>query len=150
MSKAADAVAGSGVHLLLETHDFFRSGRLVGQVVDAVDRSEIAVLWDTMHSVVVGEAIEETLRLLGPERIKHVHTRDLYLTPKADGGYEAAYCDAYGKGNFPLAEINRLLVSSDYTGTVSLERIFKRDDPDHDAHAFLQAHGKAMRAVHQN
>jgi len=146
--EAAEAIEGSGVQLLLETHDYFKTGRLVGQVVDRVDRPEVAVLWDTMHSVVAGEPAEETLRLLRPERVKHVHTRDLRLTPRAGGGYDAEYCDDYGRGSFPLAEIHGMLAGAGFAGTVSLERIFKRDDPDHDPHAFLKAHAKGMRAIH--
>lgn len=149
LAEAAAAIEGSGVRILLETHDFFRSGRMVGRVVDAVDRPEVAALWDTMHPVVVGEAPEETVRLLKADRIRHIHVRDLYLTPKAGGGYETEYCDEYGEGTFPLREINRLLVESGFHGTVSLERIFKPDDARHDAHAFLRTHGRGMRSVHQ-
>lgn len=149
LAEAASAVEGSGVQLLLETHDYFRSGRLVGRVVDAVNRPEVAVLWDTMHSVVVGESLDETVGCLGLDRIKHTHTRDLYLTPKPGGGFEHTYCDDYGQGDFPLRQANRILAEGGFHGTASLERIFRADDANHDAHAFLKAHGQGMRAVHR-
>jgi len=149
LAEAAAALKGADVQVLLETHDRFRAARMVGRVLDEVDAPELAALWDTMHTVAVGESIEESFRLLGPKRIKHVHTRDLHLTRKEDGEIVSEYCDDYGKGNFPLREIDQLLAEAGFAGTLSLERIFKPGDPDHDADGFLRAHGAGMRSVHQ-
>ena len=151
LSEAADIVAGSGVTLLLETHDYFRAGRMVGHVVRSVNRpNEVAVLWDTMHSVTVGESLEETAQYLGVDRVKHTHFRDLYLKGKnAAGLVESEPCHDYGKGNFPLAEATRILEEGGYRGYASLEVIFSPSDTNHNAAAFLENHARGMKAVHQ-
>ncbi len=151
LNEAADVVAGSGVTLLLETHDFFKAGRMVGHVVSEVNRpSELAVLWDTMHSIVVGESLEETADYLEVDRVKHTHFRDLHLKgTKPDGQRDSDPCHDYGQGNFPLREATDLLHSRGYQGYASLEVIFKPTDTDHDPEAFLTYHAKGMQAIHQ-
>lgn len=152
LSEAAELIAGSGVTLLLETHDYFRAGRMVGQVVRTVNRpDEVAVLWDTMHSVVVGETLAETAAHLGLERVKHTHFRDLWLKgEKEDGTLATKPCYDYGQGNFPLGEATRLLTEAGYTGYASLEVIFKPTDRTHDPEAFLAAHARGMKLIHQS
>lgn len=148
LAQAADIAGGSGVMPLLETHDFFRAGRLVGQVLDLVDRPEIGILWDIGHPVSTGEPLETTIAALKLGRVRHLHVNDSFLTPKAGGGYDRADCNDYGQGDLPLAAADRALSAAGFSGIASLERIFKPDDESHDAAAFLAHLAAGMHRVH--
>lgn len=151
LREAAEIAEGSGVTLLLETHDYFKAGRMVGHVVTEVNRpAEVSILWDTMHSIVVGESLEESAEYLKLERVKHTHFRDLHLKgKKADGQLDSEPCHDYGQGNFPLREATQVLAAGGFRGFASLEVIFKPSDTSHDPEAFLTNHARGMQAIHQ-
>ncbi len=149
LAQAADVAAGSGVAFCLETHDFFREGRLVGQVVDAVNRPEVQVLWDITHAVVTGEPVARTAEYIKLARVKHCHVRDLFLKPAASGGFAQEPCHAFGQGDAVpyLKEAAALLAGAGFAGAFSLEVIFRPDDASHDPVAFLTQTAKGMREV---
>lgn len=148
LALAADIAQGSGVTLCLETHDLFRAGRLVGKVVDTVNRPEVQVLWDITHAVAVGEQVPTTAEYIKLERVKHCHVRDLYLTP-ADVGYEQEACHDFGQGDATvhLKKAASLLKQVGFNGVFSLEVIFNPDDTTHDPVKYLTAVAKGMRSV---
>ncbi|HHW08356.1 MAG TPA: sugar phosphate isomerase/epimerase [Firmicutes bacterium] len=149
LAAAADIAKGSGVTLCLETHDYFRLGRLVGKAVDEVNRPEVQVLWDITHAVAAGEKVADTANFLKPSRVKHSHVRDLWLTPKADGSYDQKPCHDFGQGDAVpfLKEAAQILKDSGFNGVFSLEVIFKVDDTSHDPVAFLTKVAKGMKSV---
>ena len=149
LSEAALIAAGSGVTLCLETHDNFRAGRMVGHVVDMVNRPEVQVLWDITHAVMVGEKVSDTAAYIKLDRVKHCHVRDLFLTRNEHGSLTAEPCLDFGKGDAAVyvAEAAKALAQSGYSGYFSLEVIFKPSDTNHDATKFLTTVASGMRAV---
>ena len=149
LSEAALIAAGSGVTLCLETHDNFRAGRMVGHVVDAVNRPEVQVLWDITHAVMVGEKVPDTAKYIKLDRVKHCHVRDLFLTRAENGVLTAEQCLDFGKGDAAayVGEAAKMLSQSGYTGYFSLEVIFKPSDTSHDATKFLTTAVQGMRSV---
>lgn len=149
LNEAALVVAGSGVTLCLETHDYFRAGRMVGHVVDMVNRPEVQVLWDITHAVMVGEKVLDTAAYIKLDRVKHCHVRDLFLTRAENGGLTAMPCHEFGKGDAAelLTEAAKMLGQSGYSGYFSLEVIFNPNDTSHDATKFLTTAVNGMHSV---
>jgi hydroxypyruvate isomerase len=78
--QAADALAGSGVTLLLEPVSDARNGFLTHAadglaIVAAVNRPEIRLLYDLFHAAVAGEATAATIGTQSA-LIGHVHVAD--------------------------------------------------------------------------
>jgi hydroxypyruvate isomerase len=82
LGRAADIVKGSGIVLALEPINtgerpdyFLWSTRAALDVVDAVNRPEVKLLYDLYHSAVMGETLTEVLagRV---DRLAHVHLSD--------------------------------------------------------------------------
>ena len=116
LSRAADVLASSGVVLAVEplntTIDhkgyFLPSTAEALDIVDDVDRPEIAVLYDIYHSAVMGEDIGTVLGgRLG--RVRHVHLAD------HPGRGEP------GSGNLNWREKLNWLEHNGYQGSIGLE-----------------------------
>ncbi len=73
--EGADRVAPYGVELWIETHSNFSTGESLLPLMEAIDRKNVRVLWDVIHSVEWGESLEDTVRLIG-SYIAHVHLKD--------------------------------------------------------------------------
>lgn len=114
LAYAAQAVHGSGVRILIETHDSMESGRQLAPVLAALP-DDIGVLLDIAHPYAAGETVEETVRLVG-SRIHHVHIKD-YTLRTAEG---FCYCEI-GKGVLPVRETLRAMEAAGYTGYYCLE-----------------------------
>jgi sugar phosphate isomerase/epimerase len=106
---------GSGVTVLQESHgDFNKSADLLA-VMKAVDMPEVALLWDTHHTVVFGkETPAETWKQIG-KYVQHVHLKD--SKPKGD---DVQYV-LFGTGTVPVKEIVQTLAKGGYKGSYGFE-----------------------------
>jgi len=132
LRAAADLAAEAGVQVCLETHDDFRPGRSVGQVLERADHPNLLANWDVMHPARAGEPLDETLRWLGG-RIAHVHIHD-----DADG--KAALP---GDGDLPLSDHLAALRGLDFGGYLSAELWPDIGAPDH----ILSEYARRLRAL---
>ena len=103
-----DHAKGTGVSVLMESHgDFTRSPDL-REILTAVDLPEVALLWDTHHTFVMGEeSPEQTWRALGPF-VRHVHLKD--SRPAAQGRRYVLT----GEGSVPVRQAVHVLVRAGY------------------------------------
>ncbi|MFB3904699.1 MAG: sugar phosphate isomerase/epimerase family protein [Acidobacteriota bacterium] len=106
---------GSGVTVLQESHgDFNKSSDLL-EVLKAVDMPEVALLWDTHHTVAFGkESPGETWKQLS-KYVRHVHLKD--SRPKGD---DVQYV-LFGTGTRPVKETVQILAEGGYSGSYGLE-----------------------------
>lgn len=106
---------GSGVTVLIESHgDFTRSPDL-REILAAVDLPEVALLWDTHHTIVFGqEAPAATWKALG-RFIRHVHLKD----SRAEG--DGVRYVLTGEGRVPVRETVRVLLEAGYPGYYCFE-----------------------------
>jgi len=112
----AARVAGSGVRLLLEPLNtridhpgtFLDHTREAIDVVDAVDRPEVRLLYDVYHSVTMGETPQRVLA--GKvDRVAHIHLADV------PGRHEP------GSGGLPWHGVLAWIEAQGYRGHVGLE-----------------------------
>jgi len=108
---------GSGVTVLQESHgDFNKSADLL-EVLKTVDMPEVALLWDTHHTVAFGkESPGETWKQLS-RYVRHIHLKD--SRPKGDGD-EVQYV-LFGTGARPVKETVKVLAEGGYKGSYGLE-----------------------------
>lgn len=116
MARSADVLKGSGVQLALEPLNilvdhagYFLYSTAEGlDIVEAVNRPEIALLYDLYHSMVMGEVPQEVLagRV---DRIAHIHVAD------HPGRNQP------GTGGLPLRDSLDWLSSQGYGGYIGLE-----------------------------
>ncbi|MGI6200915.1 MAG: sugar phosphate isomerase/epimerase family protein [Christensenellales bacterium] len=119
--ELAQAAKGAGVTLLLETNGYYADSNRLLRLIQAVDRPEIAVLWDIHHPYrYFGEAPETTYRRLAPY-IRHVHVKDSRMVAG-----KAKYC-MLGTGDIPVAACVKLLEQGNYRGYYSLEWLRRFD-----------------------
>ena len=104
-----------GVIIGLETHDAFCRGAEVARVLDQVSDDHIGAVWDVHHPFRMGEAIDETWRLIGP-RVVHVHMKDARL--RSDGTWQLVLM---GEGEVPCRDIVHLLDREGYAGDICAE-----------------------------
>lgn len=107
----SERAAELGVTVLLEIHDALKTGRQAAAILSAINSKGLGILWDIHHSVMGGEAPEETWNQLGGN-IRHVHMKDASanMTP----------CHI-GEGVLPVAGVTRMLEEKGYTGYLSYE-----------------------------
>lgn len=111
LSRLGELAALQGLRVLLETHDAFSTGAQVAELLDAVGEEGTGALWDLHHPVRMGEAVEESARLIG-DRTYHTHVKD----SKEGSGYTLL-----GEGEIPLADLVNALWSGGYDGYLCLE-----------------------------
>ena len=118
LQEAADTARQQDVEIWIETHSEFSTGASLRPLLDQVNRRNVRVIWDILHSIEFGEAPEETLRRIGKD-IVHVHIKD--GIPQGDPD-RIEYCHTrLGEGSLPIAHILKLLKSAGYQGLYSLE-----------------------------
>lgn len=116
MARSAEVLAGSGVRLALEPLNtlvdhkgYYLPSTAEGlDIVDAVNRPEIALLYDLYHSMVMGEDTPTVLAGRA-DRIAHIHIAD------HPGRNQP------GTGSLPLKASLDWLVSQGYAGFAGLE-----------------------------
>ncbi|TIX91686.1 TIM barrel protein [Rhizobium sp. P44RR-XXIV] len=125
LSAGADILKGSGVRLGLEPLNtkidhvgYYLSSTEEGlDIVDAVGRAEIGIVYDVYHSVVMGEKTEDVIggRI---DRVVHVHVAD--HPGRGDPG----------TGHIDLADRLNWLFAQGYDGRVGLEYRPKTSDAE--------------------
>jgi sugar phosphate isomerase/epimerase len=103
-----------GVTLVLETHDGFARGAMVAELLARVQHPGFAALWDIHHPVRMGEAVEETDRLIG-QRTRHVHVKDAV---RAGDGWRFVLL---GQGELPVLPAIRLLAQRGFDGAIAVD-----------------------------
>jgi len=116
LRKLSDAVKEmKDVTLLVETNGVYADTLRLKNVLDAVDRENIAALWDMHHPYrEFGEEPETTVNNLG-DYIKYTHIKDSVVI---DGKTEYRLM---GEGDLPADRMIEALRSIGYDGYVSLE-----------------------------
>ncbi len=134
--QVASKAEQSSVIVTLETHDAFSSARRVASVLQKINSSSIAALWDSHHPYRVGETAEDVVDAL-QGRIAHVHVKDarrdrLIASSSANdtlpGRDQSVPTDAstwqlvpLGEGEVPVRQQLDMLKQRGYTGYVSVE-----------------------------
>lgn len=97
------AAQGSGVQILLETHDQYRKGADIGRVMRLLEAElpghNVRVIWDLRHSWQAGEPVVETYSALKPW-LGYLQLKDL----RSDGELSLP-----GDGELPLREAVQLV-----------------------------------------
>ncbi len=111
----AQHAEGTGVSVLLESHNDFARLQNLLDVMRAVHHPHVGVLWDVHHPYrFFSEPLADTYEKL-KDRIKHVHLKD---SVSVDGGVR--YC-LLGQGIVPVSEVLHLLASGGYDGWIAFE-----------------------------
>ena len=118
LQEAADLALARGVEIWIETHNEYSTGPSLRPLLDRINRSNVRVIWDILHSVEFGETPEDTLRLLGSD-IVHVHIKD--GTRQTDPDLIEYRHTSLGEGELPISHIMDLLENAGYRGCYSLE-----------------------------
>ena len=102
----------------IETHNEFATGTVLAELLCAVGRENLHIIWDLMHPFEDGETAEETWNCLRGQ-IAHVHIKD--GKPNADPAWHDFVYTRLGEGQVPCAEAAELLKRADFQGFLSLE-----------------------------
>lgn len=136
LRQVASKAEQSSVTVALETHDAFSSARRVANVLQKINSSRIAALWDSHHPYRVGETVEDVVDAL-QGHIAHVHVKDarrdrFTASSSADdtlpGRDKSVSTDnttwqlvPLGEGEVPVRQQLDILKQRGYTGYVSVE-----------------------------
>ncbi|CAN7513347.1 sugar phosphate isomerase/epimerase [Paenibacillus sp. LjRoot153] len=118
VQEACDYAGACNVQVWVETHNEFATGKSLKKLLEDVDRSNCAVIYDIIHPLEEDESPQDTIALLG-SRIAHVHMKD--GMPFEDPMELNWKYTKVGEGRIPISEILRLLDQSGYMGFYSLE-----------------------------
>lgn len=137
-----------GVRCIVEDQGFIYNGvEGFGSFLREVDRN-IGIVADFGNIRQVEEQITDLIRAF-PERICHVHVKDVYLLPEQKGGGlptskgNFMYGAFLGEGSVPYKEAFKLLKESGYEGYYSLE-FGVRDDNSPKLDEFMQLVAKEI------
>ena len=118
LSEIADDAKEKNTEIWIETHNEFSTGKALLPLLKRINRPNVHLLWDIIHSVEYGEALEETLRLVGGN-IAHVHIKD--GRKQDDPDVIDYFYTPLGEGTLPIASILLKLQKIGYQGCISLE-----------------------------
>jgi sugar phosphate isomerase/epimerase len=108
-------VKGSGVTLLIESHDEFTTSASLLGILNGANVPTVALLWDAHHTVVAGkEQPAETFKNLG-KFIRHTHLKD-----SIPAGKDRRYV-LTGTGEVPVKETVKVLAANGYKGYYCFE-----------------------------
>ncbi len=110
-----DHAKGSGVTLLIESHDEFTTSKSLLGILKGANLSTAALLWDAHHTAVAGEKPADTWKQLA-RYVRHTHLKDSVPA----GGENRRYVPT-GSGEVPVKEIVRVLVEGGYKGYYCFE-----------------------------
>jgi sugar phosphate isomerase/epimerase len=106
---------GSGVTLLIESHDEFTTSSALLPILQGANLPTAGLLWDAHHTVVTGhEAPAETFKRLG-KFVRHTHLKDSKPADK-DRRYVLT-----GTGDVPVKETVKVLAAGGYRGYYCFE-----------------------------
>jgi sugar phosphate isomerase/epimerase len=118
LATMAEIVKGTGVRVLVETHDDWMRADHMKSLMTSVSGDSIGLLWDVNHPYMfLGEAPATTWNMTGTW-IHHTHWKDTKRNPKAKHGFDPCLM---GEGDVPHQQIYRLLETGGYNGYMSLE-----------------------------
>lgn len=118
LSELSDYGREKNVDILLETHSSFSSGRAMSGLVRELNRDNIRIIWDVLHSVEYGEAPLQSVGFMG-DGIAHVHLKD--ARPGDDREATQFVHTDLGKGVISVPEVIKALDTVGYDGYYSLE-----------------------------
>ena len=117
LAQLAHHAAGRGVTICLETHDAWTHPAHVAQVMQRVNRPNVAVNWDFLHPLRrSGVSVDKSFQTLRPW-IRHVHFHDALVR------MDRLELRAVGTGEVDHRAALELLKSTGYDGYVSGEWI---------------------------
>jgi sugar phosphate isomerase/epimerase len=108
---------GSGVVLLIESHDEFTTSGSLLNILKGANLPTAALLWDAHHTFVAGEQPAESFKQL-KEYVRHTHLKD--SRRPAAGEKERRYV-LTGAGEVPVKETVKVLAAGGYRGYYSFE-----------------------------
>ncbi len=115
LKKLAPVAEKAGVILLVESNGAFANTKRLRSLIELVNSSSVAVLWDLQHPYrFFNESAEETFENIG-EYVRYVHVKD----SKFING-ELSYF-MMGDGDMPLKDMLNLLKTKGYEGYITLE-----------------------------
>ena len=118
LADMAAIVKGTGVRILVETHDDWMRAEHMKSLMATASGNAIGLLWDVNHPFMFhGESPATTWNETGTW-IHHTHWKDTKRNPKARHGFDPCMM---GDGDVPHQEIYHLLETGGYTGYLSLE-----------------------------
>ncbi|MCX7786989.1 MAG: sugar phosphate isomerase/epimerase [Spirochaetes bacterium] len=113
--KVGDFAARRGILVLLETHDSFSTGLKARELLEFVSHPNMAIVWDFLHSIRFGEAIERTWEQIG------VWVQDVHVKDSSQYSTDGFDLKLPGKGTLPIPEVIRLLHRNSYEGWLTFE-----------------------------
>ena len=116
--EACAYAAARQVEIWMETHGEYSTGKIVRELLDAIDRPNCKVIYDIMHAYEHHEEAIDTIAYLGADCV-HVHVKDGISYPDPDM-LEWRHVEL-GKGQVPIADTVRILQSRGYRGYFSFE-----------------------------
>jgi sugar phosphate isomerase/epimerase len=106
---------GSGVTLLIESHDEFTTSESLLAILQGANLPTAALLWDAHHTFVAGkERPADTFKKLG-KFVRHTHLKD-----SKPSGNDRRYV-LTGTGEVPIKETVKVLASNGYKGYYCFE-----------------------------
>lgn len=114
LHSVGEKIEGLGVDVVIETHDYFSTGKLIAQLIKRAESNNIKALWDVWHPYRNGESPEETIGYL-KNYLRHMHIKDAKIIQ------EDWQLVLPGDGDIPLKKIISLLKNIGYTGYLSFE-----------------------------
>lgn len=117
-AELCDYAAPKGVKIWAETHSSFSTAASMKKLMDAVQRDNLEILWDVIHTIEFFETPAESVRILG-DKLAHVHLKD--GRHSGDKNRTQYHHTKLGEGEMPIDEVMRLLSEADFDGYLSLE-----------------------------
>jgi sugar phosphate isomerase/epimerase len=118
MRQLGQYAKGTGVTVLIESHQDFAQSHLLKEVMQRVDLPEVGVLYDTHHPWrFYGERPQHTVKEIG-SWIRYSHWKDSKL--RAGDGQAFDYV-LFGEGEFPIADALNALKTIHYDGWYAFE-----------------------------
>ena len=102
----------------VETHNEFALGKVLRPLLAEVDRGNLKIIWDIIHTIEDGESIEETWSEIG-EKIAHIHIKD--GVNRHDPKWHDFKYTCLGEGELPLYDLLDMLKRVNYDGYLSFE-----------------------------
>ena len=107
---------------MIETHDHWLEHAHISQLLDAIDASNVHVLWDIGNTLrFTDDTPEDTVTALGSE-ICYVHLKDASYDPTHPGAMDDGWRYVVpGAGDLPLESAIELLIADGYDGWYAFE-----------------------------
>lgn len=123
LDECVEAAEGSGVNILIETHDAFSNTRYVREVCKQLYTDQFGVVWDVAHPLRQLETLEEAYDNIS-SHVRHIHIHDLAYS---DDRTKTDFC-ACGEGFVRHDRAIEFLAQDGFEGYLSLELM--NVDPD--------------------